>query len=60
MVEEKTRAGHEAHIVIFNFFLVRLLFHCVRFWLLRDKNQVLFISVSPGPSTVLRKQWMLN
>lgn len=51
--------------------LIKLLFHCVvgiyshgllyiRFRLLRDKNQVLFISVSAVPSTVLRKQRMLN
>ena len=33
---------------------------CIRFWLLGDKNQVLFISVSPVPSMELRKQWMLH
>lgn len=54
-----------------NTFLLRLLIHCVvgiylhglfyiRFQLLQDKNQVLFISISPAPSMVLRKQWVLD
>lgn len=56
---------------LLNTFLKKLLFHCgvgiylhdlfyIKFSLLRDKYQVLFISVSAVPSTRLRKQWMLN
>lgn len=30
----------------------------IGFWLLWDKNQILFTSPSPVPSTVFRKQWM--